>query len=322
MTTRIRDEARALGSLGPAALGMMTRVFEQELQRFPGLAATDAPEDLVNSFFLDKREGYANAVVAAIDDSAAEKLTRAWGRNWLVDRARALPFGALRNRLEKRLNRSPVFARSAVAHYWFLADGDDADRPTTDEELKQVASAARVEVLHLPNGQGVRLGHPGQLEELLRRLLLAAGRLHVSTITSICAERFPSSMDPTDASLAVADVDWDYVEETTEVHNTIGSTGSRLSDEQSAQAIWDALTDQERIAIRFIDDAPALAARLGIGRRSAYSLTKRLRAKLVELAGDGERGREVLAVLIELMLDDHAVVPFLDSEEREDIGAI
>ena len=319
-TTHIKDEALSRGSLGPAALDMMTDVFTHELPRFPGVAATDEVADLVNEFFLDKGSGYANAVVAAPDDDAARRLTRKWAVHWLVDRARTLPFGALRNRLEKRLERSPLFARSAIDHYWRLADGDDADRAVTESQLRQLASSTFVETI--PTADGIQLGRRGELEELLRRLLDAAGRLHISDITRICGERFPSTLEPGDAAWGTVDADWDYIEDVTPAADTTGTTADKRRHESTAESLMPLLSDQEFIIIRHADDAIALAAALGVGRSTAYTLISRLRARLVELAGDDEQGREVMVALVSLVLDDTPGVPSLREEDREDSRAI
>lgn len=316
-TTRIRDEALARGSLGPAALEMMIDVFSAELPRFRGLAAQDEIGDFVNGFFLDKGAGYANAVVAASDDEAAKRLTRKWAVHWLVDQARRLPLGALRNRLEKRLERSSQFERSAADHYWYLAGGDDTDRPVSDADLRALASTAYVEVTRMPNGEGVRLGRTGELEELLRRLLEAAGRLHISDITRICADRFPSALQVGDAYSSTVDADWDYLEETTPGRDTISAMAGKRGDERSAEELLPLLTDGERAAIRFANDVSGLAAELGIGRSSAYSLIKKLRVRLVELAGESERSRQVMTALLALVVDQSAVVPSADSDRKD-----
>ncbi|AFM20101.1 hypothetical protein Mycch_5427 (plasmid) [Mycolicibacterium chubuense NBB4] len=58
-----------------------------------------------------------------------------------------------------------------------------------------------------------------------------------------------------------------------------------------------------------------------MGRSSAYSLIAKLRARLTEMAGDAERGREVVAALIGLVLDDAAVVPSLEDMSMEGSNA-
>lgn len=317
-TTQIRDEALALGQLGRAALEMMRSVFAQELRQFPGLREADNVDDLVNSFFELKGAGYANAITALPDDRAAQRETRKWVVRWLVDRERERPWGALRNRLEKRLQRSDLFTPSAAKHHWFLTGAEDIDRPLTDDELRDIAASTTVEVA-LPTGEGpVRLGRTGQLEEMLRRVLVAAGRLHVSDLTRICADRFPTLLAPGDALDTAQDADWEVIEETTAGPDTAAITGEKHRDERIAAQLLPMLTARERTAIRFVDDPAALAKELGLGRSSAYSLIKNLRARLTELAGDAERNSGVVAALIGLMMDDPSGVPSLDSMTTED----
>lgn len=173
-TTQIRDEALSLGYLGNAALAMMRGVFREQLLRFPGLDDADEVDDLVNDFFEAKGAGYANAVTALPDDAAARRLTYTWVEHWLVDRVRQRPWGALRNRLEKRLQRSSLFTPSALAHHWILTNGDDIDLPVEEDELRAIAASAPVEVAPSMGDGPVRLGRTGQLEEMLRRVLAAA----------------------------------------------------------------------------------------------------------------------------------------------------
>jgi hypothetical protein len=320
--TRIRDEALALGQLGRAALDMMRSVFAQELRQFPGLRDADSVDDLVNSFFELKGAGYANAITALPDDAAARRETRKWVKRWLVDHERERPWGALRNRLEKRLERSDLFTKSAAKHHWFLTGAEDIDRPVTDEELRDVAASAPVEVA-LPTGDGpVRLGRTGQLDEMLRRVLLIAGRLHVSDLTRICADRFPTLLAPRDVLDTAPDADWEVIEETTAGPDAVGITEEKHRDEHIAARFLLQLTAQERTAIRFIDDPASLARELGIGRSSTYSLIKNLRARLTELAGNAERGRNVLGALISLVVDDSAAVPSLNDMTTEDSHVI
>lgn len=317
-TTQIRDEALALGQLGRVALEMMRSVFAQELRQFPGLRDADSVDDLVNSFFELKGAGYANAITALPDDVAARRETRKWVVRWLVDRERERPWGALRNRLEKRLERSDLFTPSAVKHHWFLTGAEDVDRPVTDDELRDIAAGAPVAVA-LPTGEGpVRLGRRGQLEEMLRRVLVAAGRLHIGELTRICADRFPTLLAPGDALDTAQDVDWEVIEETTAGADTTPLSEETCRDEHIAVQFLPKLTARERAAIRFVDDPAALAEELGIGRSSAYSLIKSLRARLTELAGNAEGSRKVVAALISLVVDDLVVVPSLSDMATED----
>ncbi|TDZ45195.1 hypothetical protein [Mycobacteroides franklinii] len=316
-STLIRDEALARGSLGPAALAMMQRVVREQRNQFPDLGDVDSVDDLVNSFFLCKGAGFANTIVALPDDRAATQETRKWVKRWLVDRARERPWGALRNRIEKRLQRSALFAPSAVAHHWYLSGEQDIDRLVTTVDLFDIAGNTTVEVAAATGESPVRLGRTGQLEEMFRRLLLAAGRMHVSDLTRICANRFPSLLETNDALDATLDVDWAVIDDTVAGHDTEAiADAARLCEEQAAQLL-SRLTAQERTAIRFVDDPAALASALQIGRSSAYSVIQKLRARLTELAGDTERARPVLAALIALVLDDLPAVPSLAGMSTE-----
>lgn len=321
-TTLIRDEALARGTLGISALAMMRSVMAEQLPRFPGLRDTDTVDDFVNSFFEDKGAGYVNVITALPDDRAAKQETRKWVERWLVDRTRKQPWGALRNRLEKRLERSTLFTPSVAKHYWFLTDGEDTDRQATETALREIAASAQVEVSVATGDGSVTLGSKGQLEEMLRRVLAAAGRLHVSDLTRICADRFPSLLETGDVLTSTTDADWDSVEGTTPAIDSSEVTEIKLDDEEFAQRLMRQLTEAELAAIRHGGDAAALAKDLGIGRTSAYNTIQKLRARLTELAGDSTRSKDVLAALVRLVLDDSPNVPSLLSEDMEDSNVV
>ena len=321
-TCHIRDEAEKLGHLGPVTYAMLQRVVGYQLTRFPGLTGTDSVEAFVHSFFEAKGSGYVNAVFAVPDDAAAKRLTHKWVERWLVDQARQLPWGALRNRLEKRLERSDLFQQSAVTHHWFLNDGEDVELSVTGAVLYEIASGSHVEVSVTSETGIVRLGRTGELESMLQRVLLAAGRLHISAITKICADRFPSVMQTGDALSSTIDIDWDHVEDIAVANDVVASARHKKNDLNLAEQLLPLLTAHERTAIRFSDDPAGLSEQLGIGRSSAYSTIKKLRARLIELAGDGERSREILSALIGLVLDESLDVPSLQNVDMENSSVI
>lgn len=294
---------------------MLLGVFKSELRRFPGLAEADTPADLALDFFADRAVAYVDAVLAAPDDQAATRRTRQWARNWLIDRVRKTPYGALRNRLEKRLRRSPLFRASSAAHHWYLEGEDDIDRTAVSfEEIYEVAAEVRVDVVFDVGGRVV-LGQPGQLEEMLRAILKLCGRLHIADITYLCAKRFPAVLE---------DGDWlmnrprtTEIEDATDTHpsaDVIHDTAEQLVDACAAKAIFNRLTAVERLALRFAEDPLKLASRLGVGRSTAYSHVQRAKAKLMEIAGDQARGREVATDVLALILDDELAVPSVTGE--------
>lgn len=319
-TTRIKDEAEELGQLGPIALKMMVDVFTSLIHKFPAVGQRESVEDAVNGFFADKGRGYVVAVLAAADDIAARKVTYTWGIRWLVDEARKLPFGALRNRLEKRLERSALFSPSRVAHHWYLADGEDESLPATTSQLEDIAADAGFEATPRTDG-GVQLGKAGDLEALIGRLLAVAGRLHVSEIAVICGKRFPATLLVGDASASTADRDWEVLEDTTEGADLVFATALKIRAERTAVSMMKQLTPEEVIVIRHRENIPRLTDELGCSRSSAYKAVERVRARLVQLAGEGPEARQALLALMRLILDDSAVVPS-HHNDRKDARAI
>lgn len=318
-TTHIKNEAQALGQIGPLALEMMIRVFGSVLRSFPALRVRESTVDLVQSFFADRGQAYVIQILAASDDAAAERITRSWATNWLVDATRKLPFGALRNRLEKRLSRSPDFSASEVAHHWYLTREPDEDRPHTNEDLTGVAARSKIEVIGRPDG-GVWLGKRGELEELLRDLLILAGRMHVAEMTVICGNRFPAVLQVGSDPEPVPDADWDVIVETEEASDAVFNAAQMIRAERVARKLLPKLSAEDVTVIRFRDDIEQLAAELGCSRSSAYNARGRLRMRLRELAGDGPEARDVMASLLRLVLDDLEPVPSTSADRENTRG--
>jgi hypothetical protein len=316
MTTQVRDEIAARGELGPATWAMLTRAAAIEVVKFTGLDELETAEDLAVDFFEERLDTYPTALAATSDDDSAMALTRRWMRNWLIDRVRKLPFGAMRNRIEKRLRRSELFVESEVVRFWRLADGPDEDVSVDSDTLREIASRAVVEVSALPSG-GVRLGKSGELEELLRRVLERAGRLHISEIAAICAARFPAAMESGDAILASSDDDWDEVEASKEAADALSGTRVKIAEDRFADEILLQLDDRDRAVLRWGDDPSVLGAQLGIGRSSTYAMISRTRARMVEWCGDAEAALRLMPAVVRLILDEGAAVPSDTSMDRE-----
>jgi hypothetical protein len=152
---------------------------------------------------------------------------------------------------------------------------------------------------------------------MLRRLLAAAGRLHVSEITRICADRFPSLLESGDALSSTAEADWDAIEETIPA-DPVGNAAQKVHDEKIAEELLPRLSEQDRTVIRYGDDPVELARMLGVGRSSAYSAVKKLRARLIELGGDSAAGARVRTALVARVLDVSPDVPSNASVDMED----
>lgn len=293
---------------------MLLRVFASELRRFPGLAEIDTAEDLALEFFADRATSYVDAVLATPDDEAATRRTRQWARNWLIDRVRTTPYGALRNRLEKRLQRSPLFHASSVANHWFLEGEEDIDRVATSEEVREAAEDIRVDV-NVDAGGRVVLGQTGQLEGMVQAVLKLCGRLHIADLTYLCAQRFPSVLEDGDSLTARhRTTEIEDVADTQSRDDATFGAAEQKADSRVAQEIFARLTEVERLALRFGDDQREVASRLGVGRSTAYSRIQSAKATLLELAGDRTRARRVMTDVLRLILDDDLAVPSIQVE--------
>ena len=299
---------------------MMTDVFESLITKFSALREQETVGDLRNGFFLDKGKGYVLAIKAAENDDAAARITYTWGTRWLVDKSRKLPFGALRNRLEKRLERCDLFNPSRVAHHWFLADGDDVNYPFTTSQLEAIAAAADID-LH-PWGEGnLRIGKTGELEHLIQSLLECAGRLHAAEITVICGNRFPLMLQLGDASESTVETNSEMLENSAPDSDSVFVTAEMMRVDRLASAVFPQLTDEEVTIFRLWGDVPRLVDELKRSRSGVYKAMDAARRRLVELAGGGHEGRQVMLALMKAILDRSAFVPSTH-DEREDTRAI
>lgn len=315
-TTRIRDEIARSGTLGRHTYDLLIAVFKIQLRRFPGLLDLDSIEDFAHEFFATTGEPFVVAIGAAHDDDAASRLTHRWAKYWLVDRARELPLGALRNRLEKRLERSQLFERSEVTHHWKLVDADDADGDALPDDLRRIAAAA---VIHLDSSRGgstPRLGRKGELETLLVDLLSSAGRMHISQITQICADRFPALVESGDLLLHTFDVDENEGEreEYGQIDPGFGfAEGPDL--DRLAESLLETLPVDTRLVLRYLDDAEKVQELMGIGRSAAYKTIMGARNRLREAAGDDELSRPLLERVVALLVDERTIVPSSSSDK-------
>lgn len=315
LTFEVRDEIRALGQLGPVTFRTLQRIFREEFRRFPVLGHEDTSDDLATEFLTDRIDAYVMALGATHNDDAAGALTRSWARHWLIDRVRDTPYGALRNRLEKRLERCDLFARSTVRHFWCLAGGPDEDLLATPEELRRIAARTAVRV-HVSKLGNITIGSGGELEGLLQRLLQAAGRLHIGDITDVCADRFPGVLETGDAHLrgiAVDDTDLDtWFEAPSRDEPDEGDVEAR------ARQLIEAFSPTQIATLLRLDDVRDVADALGVGRSSAYNAINDVRSRLLELAGDPGDVRAVLTTVIDIAMDEFGDVPSQSTDRPGD----
>lgn len=316
MTTQVKDEIAAHGELGSATWAILTRAAAMEIVKFPGLDELETAEDLAVGFFEERLDTFPVALAATSDDDSALALTRRWMRNWLIDRVRKLPLGAMRNRIEKRLQRSPLFVDSEVVRFWRLADGTDEDISVDSDTLRGIAASASIEVSAMASG-GVRLGRKGELEEMLRQILERAGRLHISEIAAICAARFPAAMESGDAILASSGDEWEEVEASAEAVDALAGTRTKIAEARFAEEILLRLDDRDRAVLRWGDDPSVLGAQLGIGRSSAYAVIAKTRARMVEWCRDAEGALRLMPAVVRLIMDEDVAVPSDTSMDRE-----
>lgn len=188
-STGVVEELRALGGFGPKAVDLLLKVAGEELTRFPTLSSDAAmdEEDYAYDFFADRGEALTIAArLQADDDDVLGRMMRRWMRNWLIDVHTRSSAGALRDRLEKRMDRDARFNRAPAQHFWCLASGPSPAGATDPTALAAVAR--RVHVTYYPEPAGgkrsAQLGKSGELESLLEQLFLTAGGVCISLPSS------------------------------------------------------------------------------------------------------------------------------------------
>lgn len=312
--TDIVNELHSLGRFGPQAIVLLLKLTAEELRRFPALTASrvaDA-EDYAQEFFLTRGAALTTTVsLEASDDDVLGRIFRRWLRNWLVDQNTETATGALRERLEKRLDRDPRFQRSPVQHFWFRT-GESAEAATYDTSILNTV-ARRVQMTFYPEPPGgkrrAQLGKTGELENLLEKLLLSAqGSLHISTLVEIVANRFPHVLDPHTIYLdegenssmeSVADLNPSPLTELIKEEDDVNF-------DLLAEAAFTQLTQEEKELVLVLDNLKAAMQLLGLKRSSASLRISRFKARLIEIAGNDSNSREVLRRLIGLCNEPYA----------------
>lgn len=306
--TEIVDELHSLGYFGLQAIGLLLKLTEEELRRFPALTSdgVNDAEDYAQSFFLACGLPLTTAVsLEAADDEVLGRMFRRWLRNWLVDQNTETAMGALRDRLEKRLDRDPRFQRSPVQHFWFLS-GELAEAGTDDVTTLSTV-ARRVHVTYYPEPPGgkrrAQLGKTGELENLLKELLVSArGSLHISTLVAVVANRFPHVLDPHTI--------YPDEGENTSIESVADPNPSPLTelmqedDDENfgllAEVAFRQLTQEEKELVLVLDDLKEAMKLLGLQRSSASLRISRFRSRLIEIAGNDSNSREILRRIIGL----------------------
>ncbi|WP_146116624.1 MULTISPECIES: hypothetical protein [unclassified Arthrobacter] len=267
-------------------------------------------EDYALEFFADRGNALtAKLVATAASDESVGKIVRQWLRNWLINANDQTAMGALRDRVEKRLQRDKRFEKCSPAHFWKLTHGPSEAAGVDVNELKRVANKVYVTFFVATNStvKRVQLGRAGELELLLEELFLAAGGgLHVSVIVQVLAHRFPHILDPQRVEPPDSD-EVQYDDEAFSVPSDMLLPEEQIEQRQTmmdhsrlAAEIYGSLSSVDRRLLLVLDDPPAAAAILGCGRSSAYVRLRELRVKLLERAGNEPEARLVLAEVLDL----------------------
>lgn len=305
----VLHELQSRGEFGPAALRLLLRLASEELQRFPALRADRAMsgEDYAVEFFTDRgRALTAQLITTAVSDVSVGKIIRQWLRNWLINANDQTAIGALRDRVEKRLQRDARFAKCSPAHFWKLSQGPSDAAGVDVDALKRCANGVHVTFFVVKSNavKRVQLGKPGELEHLLEELFhVAGGSMHISLIVQVLAHRFPHVLDPQRVEPSSDDNQNDdeaflVPSDMLLPDEQLDQGEAMLARSQLAVEITGLLSAVDRKLLLVLDDPLAAAAILGCGRSSAYVRLRELRVKLLDMAGNEPEAWSVLAEVL------------------------
>jgi hypothetical protein len=136
-------------------------------------------------------------------------------------------------------------------------------------------------------------------------LQAAAGSLETAQLVHVFARRFAAAMDPIEVPLPEHQDDDDEDGAGTDVPSEApGPEDLVIAESMAAEAaaaaneIVERLSDDERAIVSIIDDPAAVMQRLGRARSQSAEFTRRLKAKIRELAGTGEDRDEIVRAVI------------------------
>jgi hypothetical protein len=305
-------ELQQWGCLHRRGVALVSRIVREELKRFIALEQLD-PEDLTHDFFVVKITALTAMLLAqATSDESFGKLVRRTVRNWMIDRARATGTGPLRRSIEKVLAETPLFecvpAGQEGAGRWRLAHTHGPPWGGDPDSLVVVAWAVpdvRVPIWSQATRRAPIADRPSMVAILKAVLQAATGSLETAQLVHVFAQRFAAAMDPIEVPLPEHQDDDDEDGGGSDVPSDApGPEDLVIAKSMAAEAgaaaneIVERLSDDERAVVSVIDDPAAVMQRLGRARSQSAEFTRRLKAKICELAGTGADRDEIVRAVI------------------------
>jgi hypothetical protein len=305
-------ELQQLGRMDRRGVALISRIVREESKRFTALEELDL-EDLTHDFFVAKITALTAMLLAqATSDESFGKLVRRTVRNWMIDRARTTGTGPLRRSIEKILAETPQFecvpAGQEGAGRWRLAHTHGPPWGGDPDSLVAVAWAVpdvRVPIWSQGTRRAPIADRPSIVSILEAILQAAAGSLETAQLVHVFARRFAAAMDPIEVPLPEHQDDDDEDGAGTDVPSEApGPEDLVIAESMAAEAaaaaneIVERLSDDERAIVSIIDDPAAVMQRLGRARSQSAEFTRRLKAKIRELAGTGEDRDEIVRAVI------------------------
>lgn len=295
------EELLDAGRIGPEGVLALFRAVAA-VARFDGYPPpsghdrwdSSAVRDAAADFLLGQRatERLLQLALMATDDASFLRLLEAAVRNHFRSEARKTAAGKLYRRLRSILSSADVFRE--VENETFALEGHTVDSRVRGSIDSLIPAAWSVEISpssgQLDVDGNVKVSRLALERMCIAVLAEAAAPLHLDQLLYVVGERLGLGEPP-----ILADVD------TPRFASSTKHPEEDALDTLSAEDVFEALSDRERLALIVLEDSVRDAARVvGIGKSSMAETMSRLRVKLDQLLpGDASRG-PVLARLVEI----------------------
>jgi hypothetical protein len=291
----VRDELLSGGEFGEAAVDLLYTLTAQELRKVLYLAGSErwsgvGSADAAHEYFVAKGARVTRRLITeAPDDAAVGRILRSSIRRWLIDQSRKTALGARYRRLETVLRaEAELFERvpdgEPGAGRWRLRGGNG---PSEVDFRDLVAAAWSVTDVEVPAWTDDRRRAPFASSESLARVVdavlrAARGSVTVTSLVSVCSDRFPLGLDPYINSSS-------ELEETPSGDDTVDQVvASEVAADvdRRGQAIFAELTPDERRLLPVLGESvEERRVALDLGRSQTQLRTRRLRTRLAALIG-------------------------------------
>jgi hypothetical protein len=279
-------ELRDTGQLGQEGVRLLYETVQRVARRFPppqgGSWDSDKHTEAAHDFLTGRAENPITALfLLAVDDESFKSLLYTAVLNHFRSVARQSERGKLLRRINTVLREDPRFViagdPSRLPRRWVLGELSNRDEYTgSPAALRKAAwEAPGVEVARWRSATRTYISDRDSIVAFAEAVLRAAsGPLGIDLLLEVAAHRFDLNEPP----LVIDIDDTPAVAADAEEPDEVGI---------QAEAVWSQLTEQERLALPYIDGTVREAAQaLDMGKTKAAAVLRRLKALLVDTVQD------------------------------------